>query len=175
MDAIIKNGELAPNFQLPDLHDKLYFLDEMKGWIRVLNFWSAECIWSERVDHELATWMETWKERVKVIWIASNANESRDLIKAVAKERGITFILKDADQRVANLYGVQTTPHFFVIDGEGKLTYQGAWDDITFRRRVATHVYVPEVVNTMMKGLTPAWTQTPPYGCALVRYSEAKT
>jgi hypothetical protein len=106
---------------------------------------------------------------VNVIWIASNANEGRDLIEREAVERHIPSVLLDVDQRVADLYGALTTPHFFIVDFDGKLAYQGAWDDITFRHRTASQVYVPQVVEALKQGKTPKVSQTPPYGCTLVR------
>jgi peroxiredoxin len=171
MDPIIKIGEEAPKFQLSDLKGKFFSLNDLRSWTVILNFWSAECEWCERVDHELTAFLDPWKDKVKVVWIASNANESRGLIKKVAIERNIPTVLFDTNQQVANLYGAQTTPHFFVIDVRGKLRYQGAWDDITFRQRVAKQVYLPQVVEALRNNLEPAVTQTPPYGCTLVRFS----
>jgi len=172
MDPIVTIGEQAPEFQLPDLKGRLYALEDLRGRIVVLNFWSAECEWCERVDHELSAFLDRWKEKVKVLWIASNANESREMIERVANERKLPTVLVDAQQQVANLYGVQTTPHFFVVDGRGKLAYQGAWDDITFRQRVSTKVYLPKVIESLKQNLIPEVTQTPAYGCVLVRYPE---
>ena len=171
MDTLIKPGEVAPDFQLLDLQSRSYSLAGWSGWIRVLNFWSAECTWCERVDHELTACLEAWKDSVQVSWISSNANEGRDLVRKVAMERHIPTVLLDPEHRVADLYGAQTTPHFFVVDGIGRLVYQGAWDDITFRKRVATQVYVPHVVEALRLGRSPEISQTPPYGCVLVRFS----
>jgi peroxiredoxin len=172
MDTIINTGEKAPGFQLPDLKGNLYSLGGYPGWIRVVNFWSAECEWCERVDREWMAFHEASKAEVKAFWIASNASESPDLIERVAAERNLPIVLMDRDQQVANQYGAQVTPHFFVVDGDGILCYQGAWDDITFRQRVAMQVYVPQVIEALIDHRTPAIKQTQPYGCMLVRYTE---
>jgi peroxiredoxin len=156
MDPVITIGEQVPQFELPDLKGKISTLEDLRG--------------CQRVDHELLTYLDAWKDRVKVLWIASNTNESRDLIEKVAIERKLPTVLLDGQQKVADLYGVQTTPHFFVLDSGGKLCYQGAWDDITFRHREATQVYVPKVIEALQHNLTPEVTQTPPYGCVLVRF-----
>jgi len=121
------------------------------------------------VDHDLSTYLEAWKDKVRVWWIASNANETRGLITRVATERNLPVVLLDAQQDVAERLGAQVTPHIFVVDGEGNLAYQGAWDDVTFRRRVPTQVYVPEVVEAIRSGRVPKITQTQPYGCVLVK------
>jgi peroxiredoxin len=170
MDPIITIGEQAPRFELPDLKGKILIMEDLLGWIVVLNFWSAECEWCQRVDRELITYLDAWLDRVKVLWVASNANESRDLIEKVAVERKLPTVLLDDQQKVADLYGAQTTPHFFVVDSGGKLCYQGAWDDVIFRRRVATQIYVPKVIEALKLNQTPKVTQTPPYGCVLVRF-----
>lgn len=169
MDTIIVTGARAPQFQLPDLKSKLYALVDLMGQIVVLNFWSAECTWCERVDQELLTYLDPWKDQVKVLWIASNANETRELIEKVANTRQLPAVLLDTHHQVADLYGAQTTPHFFVVDATGLLRYQGAWDDVTFRQRKATQVYVPLVVEALREGLTSPITQSPPYGCVLLR------
>lgn len=174
MDPIIHCGKDAPLFQLTDLNGKKYLLEDRRGWIVILNFWSAECTWCERVDQELTANLKLWNDKVEVWWIASNANESSDLVKRVAAERKLPIVLMDTHQQVADQYGAQTTPHFFIIDGQSKLAYQGAWDDITFRKRVPTQVYVPKIIDALKNNLTPEITQTNPYGCVLVRYYDAQ-
>lgn len=170
MDSVITSGEDAPLFRLPDLGGQLHSLTEMRGWIIVLNFWSAECEWCERVDRELLGLLDTWKDHVKVLWIASNANESHSTIEEKVNNRNIPLMLIDEDQQVADQYGALTTPHFFVVDRHGKIAYQGAWDDITFRKREATQVFVPQVLEALMRDRVPEVRQTTPYGCTLVRH-----
>jgi thiol-disulfide isomerase/thioredoxin len=150
----------------------VFSLDEMRNWIVVLNFWSAECTWCERVDDELINFLDGWKDQVIVVWIASNANETSEFIEGVASVRNLPVVLVDEQQQIANLYGAETTPHFFIVDRKGKLAYQGAWDDITFRQRTATQVYVPRVVKALHDDQTPEVSQTQPYGCVLVRFND---
>jgi peroxiredoxin len=171
MDPIISIGEQAPRFELPELGGKMLALESLQGWIVVLYFWSAECEWCKRVDQEVMTYLESCEDRVKILWIASNASESRQLIEKVAADKKLPTVLLDDQQKVADLYGAQTTPHFFVVDEGGKLRYQGAWDDITFRHRVATQVFIPHAIEALIHNLTPEVTQTPAYGCVLVRFA----
>ncbi len=169
MDTLITIGDNAPSFELRDLEGKPFDLAALRGKLVVLNFWSAECNWCRRVDRELVNWMEQWGERVVVAWIAANNNEDFDLLKRTAMERRIPKLLMDAGQKVADLYGAQTTPHFFVVDSQGKLRYQGAWDDITFRQRSATCVYVTEVIQALINDQPVEISQTAAYGCTIVR------
>ncbi len=172
MDPLIPVGGEAPGFHIPDRRGQTHSLRDMLGKVVVLNFWSAECEWCERVDRELTPYLLEWEGKAWAWWIAANAGEARPLIEKVAAERKLPTVLLDQHQQVANLYGAQTTPHFFIVDRTGKLAYQGAWDDITFRQRVATRVYVPRVVEALINNLQPEITLTPPYGCALVREYE---
>ncbi len=170
MDTIIKIGEQAPVFQLHGLEGGSHSLKDYLGRIVVLNFWSAECDWCKRVDEEVIHNLDTWKDQVMVLWIASNANESLDLVEKTAAERKLPTVLIDEALKVADIYGAQTTPHFFILDRVGKLRYQGAWDNITFRQRKATQVYVPMVIEALMHDEAPEVTSTPVYGCTLVRH-----
>jgi peroxiredoxin len=172
MDPLIKIGEEAPNFHLLDLQGELHDLESMRGWIMVLEFWSSECDWCERIDRELVSYLPDWRNQVKVWWIASNTKEPQVRIEQAAVERNLTTVLLDPDQIVADKYDAQTTPHFFIVDADGKLRYQGAWDDITFRQRTATQTYVPDVIRALVARQAPEITQTQPYGCLLVRFSE---
>ena len=170
MDTMIKTGALAPGIELPDLEGNLFRLSDWRGKIVVVNFWSAECPWAENADHELNEYRSAWGEEVSLWPVASNANESRDLLSKAAVERGLSFVLHDANQQTADQYGAITTPHLFVIDREGILRYQGAFNDVTFRQRTPTRHYLREAVEALMDGRDPDPAQTQSYGCTLVRY-----
>ena len=107
-----------------------------------------------------------------MLWsIASNANEPPDLLRRVAAERGLPLLLHDPDHHVADLYDAQTTPHLFVLDAEGNVRYQGAFDDVTFRQRRPNRFYLHQAVEALLTGEEPNPEQTNPYGCTIVRYS----
>lgn len=162
----------APAFTLPDLQGRLYASHEFLDRLVVLNFWSAECPWSRRVDEALSNLAPAWGDRVHWISIAPNANESLESIRDEAARRGLPLVLLDSQRDVAALYGAETTPHLFVIDPAGILRYQGAFDDVTFRQRSPTRSYLQEAVDALLAGGSPPVTSTPPYGCSIVTYSQ---
>jgi hypothetical protein len=49
------------------------------------------------------------------------------------------------------------------------LRYQGAVDNITFRKREATHFFLQEAVEALLAGRLPQPAETPAYGCTIVR------
>ena len=159
----------APEFELPDLHGTLHKLSDYRGKIVIINFWSGDCPHSERTDRYLLDLLEKWNGDVVLLSIAANRNESVPLVEEAAKTRHIPAVLIDAEQVVADLYGAVTTPHAFVVDREGILRYRGAVDNITFRLREATRFFLQEAVEALLEVRLPALSETPAYGCAIVR------
>jgi peroxiredoxin len=169
MDTVIQNGQPAPDFGLPNLQGQLHRLSELRGRVVVLNFWSAECPWAERADQVMDAYRQEWGENVTVWSFASNVNESTEMLAEAAEQRGLTLVLRDSHQKVADRYGAQTTPHLFVVDGQGILRYQGALDDTNFRQREARRFYLRQAVAAVLAGQDPDPAQTTPYGCTIVR------
>ena len=159
----------VPEFELPDLNGKMRRLSELHGRIVIVNFWSCECPHSERTDKAIMSMFIQWQDDVAMLSIASNRNESLSALREAAESRRLPGVLHDADCRVANLFGAQTTPHVFVIDREGILRYRGSVDDVTFRQRKPTRFFLDEAVESLLEGHLPALTESPAYGCAIVR------
>jgi peroxiredoxin len=170
IDTVLKINQLAPDFTLPDLNGTPYTLSDLRAKIMIVNFWSAECPWAERADGLLASYLKDWGEGVALLPIASNANESPHLLSQISAERDLPPVLQDRYHRVADLYGAQATPHLFVVDQDGILRYQGALDNVTFRKREPSQHYLKDAVESVMAGRQPDPAQTPPYGCAIVKY-----
>jgi peroxiredoxin len=171
MDPLIAIGQPAPVFTLPDLSGIVHNLVDLRGRIAILNFWSAECPWVKRADFELLSYLQEWGDSVTLWSLASNANEGRDLLEQVARERSLPLVLHDSQQQVADLYGAITTPHLFLLDGEGILRYQGALDDVNFRQRIPTRAYLRQAVEAVLGDRDPQPAQTSPYGCTIVRFT----
>jgi peroxiredoxin len=158
----------APDFTLPDLDRRIHMLSDYRGRIAIVNFWSAECPHSERFDAEVTTCLANWGADVALLSIASNANEPEGMLAAVARQRKIPLVLRDAGQTVARRYAAQTTPHAFLIDRRGILRYRGAVDDVSFRQREPTRFYLKEAVEALLAGRLPEITEVQPFGCTIV-------
>ena len=169
MHSALQTNQPVPDFSLPDQNGQLHRLSEYRGKLVIVNFWSAECPWSERADKNLAALRDRFPGQVVVLPIASNANESDEMVNEAIRQRGIGFVLQDAGCKLADLWQALTTPHAFVIDKSGILRYRGAVDDVTFRNRTPAQFYVEEAVKSLMNGQLPGIQETTPYGCAIVR------
>lgn len=172
MDPLIAIGEQAPNFRLPDLEGDFHSLEDWRGKIVVVEFWSAECPWVERADRVLLSGLERWGEGVVFLPVAANAHEPQELIAETAAQRGLPRVLLDREQQAVTAFQAQTTPHLFIIDGEGRLRYRGAVDDVTFRRRTPTRFYAGEAVEALLQGREPDPVETAAYGCVIVSKEE---
>ena len=87
---MLQIGDPAPDFLLSDLNGRPHRLSDYRGRIVILNFWSADCPWVERVDRELLACLQGWGEGVLLLPIAANPTESDELIAAGRK---IDFVL----------------------------------------------------------------------------------
>jgi len=159
----------APNFELPDLQGETHRLSEYLGRIVIVNFWSCECPHSERADALILQWFKEWDREVELLPIASNQNESAQSVEDAVRSRSLPRVLMDAGHIVADLYEAVTTPHVFVVDRDGILRYRGAVDDVTFRQRTASRFFLKETVDMLLEGHLPTPTETPAYGCTIVR------
>lgn len=171
MDPLARIGSPAPDFELVDLRGDLHSLRDELGSILVLNFWSAECIHSQRADEEFETLAQEWGEGVSFWCIASNENEDDELIRNVAANNKIDRLLRDQHLAVAEAYGAVTTPHVFVIDERGVLRYSGAFNDVSLRQRTPTRNYLQEAVKAVQNGVDPEHSETSPFGCAIIRHA----
>ncbi len=177
--AVAKVGEQAPAFTMKDLEGKEHSLADFKGKIVVLEWFCPTCPYSggksrnsihttgqvKRLHEDL----KKVDEDVVYLTIDSSTHKMRmsaaDLTKKdadLAKELGIkTPILIDADTSVAKAYNAKTTPHCYVIDGEGVLRYMGAFSD------QAETNYVLKAVTAIKGGETVSPAETRPFGCGV--------
>ena len=172
MDAIeyekLTIDQPAPLFKLLDLEGEQHELKNYVGKIVILNFWSAEGPWAKKGDESILPMVEKWEKDVVLLSIASNANEGKELIREESALRKLPILLHDNNQEVATLYHAVTTPHIFVIDGEGILKYQGALSDVNFRQPEPTINYLELAVDSLLIGENPDPSEVPSYGCTVV-------
>jgi len=168
---MLELNRLAPDFELRGLDGRVHRLSDYRGRIVVVNFWSADCPHVVRTDRDMLTVLARWGDEVVLLTIASNVNESAELLGNVARARGLPLVLKDAGHVVADMYAAQVTPEIFIIDRDGILRYRGAVDDVSFRQHAPTRSYLEEVVNALLSDQLPQTIDFPAFGCSIVRES----
>jgi len=122
----------------------------------------------DRIDN-LATHYAATGGRVAVV--ALNANQidedSLEMMEARAREKNFHFpYLRDPSQEVAMSFGAARTPECFVLDGQRRIAYMGAFDDSPDGSVVGQR-YVEEAVAAVLAGKLPETTETAPVGCLI--------
>lgn len=181
----LKPGDAVPEFTVKTLDGKDKTLADLRGEkkdkVVVVSFWSHACPWSRGWDPELSKIAKEYgSKNVVVVGIDSNKSghsdgtntDSATDIARYAKEQSLAFsVYTDADHRVANAFGGQTTPDVFVIGTDGKVLYTGRVDDMT-NPKGAEKVekrYLRNALDAITTGKPVAEAVTPPSGCSIKR------
>jgi hypothetical protein len=178
-----KIGQLAPNFQLADANGKKVSLNSFRGKTVVLEWNNPECPFVKK--HYDSGNMQKAQARAAasgVVWLTINSSapgKQGYMTPAAAKSFAAgqaskrTAYLLDPNGTVGKLYGAKTTPHMYVINGKGALTYMGGIDnkpspnpaDIATARN-----HVLAALTEMKAGKGVSVTTSRPYGCS-VKYA----
>ena len=119
--ASIQAGDLAGDFRLETLARGRFYLNEHRGKIVVLVFWSTDC---KHCKKEMSALNEAWKtqrQQNRVVLAAPCVNpEDVDELKRFAKNDAIAYpILLDENMAVFRKYGFRFLPTTVVIDSQG--------------------------------------------------------
>jgi peroxiredoxin len=171
----LETGQKAPDFTLMDQNGEAVKLSDSAGSIRVLEWTNPECPFVVR--HYKAETMKklaaTYGDK-GVVWLTINSShhQDRDTNQAMIKTYTLDqTLLTDQDGAVGRAYGAKTTPHMYIIDGDGKVAYAGAIDDDPRGRSDAPTNYVDQALAALLAGEPVATASTDPYGCS-VKYAK---
>jgi len=138
MGFTMEIGATGPDFQLKGVDGKQHSLSEDYADRKavVIVFTCNHCPTAVLYEDRLIQLQSDYADK-GVQLIAINPNEDKghptdsyDHMIERAKEKGFNFpYLRDETQDVAKAYGAVRTPHFFLLDAQRKLVYQGRMDD----------------------------------------------
>lgn len=121
---VIIADEPVIDFELPNLNGDTVRLTDYAGRIVFLNFWAT---WCEPCKRELPAFQRFVREQgdTGAVVLAVNVGESADQVRAFLVQQNVSGIevLLDADNAVADRYGVFNIPVTFVIDQNGIVRY----------------------------------------------------
>jgi len=166
-------GAPAPQFTLTTVDGKSFSLAEAARSHKavVVMFIATKCPYSNAYNDRMRDMAAAYeKQGVLFAGINSNKTEPADEVIAHAKTHGFAFpIMKDPDNKVADLYDAKHTPEIFVVDPEGKLRYHGRIDE---NYEDAAKVASPDLKNAldaMLGGRAIAKAETKAFGCSIKR------
>ncbi len=180
--AVAPPGITAPAFELRDTNGKTHRLSDYRGKVVVLEWLNHGCPYV-RGHYDLGNMQSLQRDLTAkgVVWLSVNSSapgkqghyppeEANQLTKV--KTAAPTAVLLDGDGKVGRSYGAKTTPHMFVIDGTGKVVYNGAIDDNTTARKTIKDIqsarnFVRLAVGSVLAGRPVETPSTKPYGCSV--------
>jgi peroxiredoxin len=170
-----KLPQQAVSFALPDTQGKTVAFKDFAGKKAVVVvFLGTECPLVQAYVPKLIELQKQFgPQGVQVVAINSNSHDSAADVARHAKEMKITFpVLKDADQKVANLFDAKRTPEAFLIAPQGKIVYRGRIDDqygIGFQRPYAVREDLVEALKELLAGRAITHPVTTAPGCIISR------
>lgn len=182
-DAQAAIGAPAPPFSEPDTTGAVRTLAEFAGRTVVLEWTNKDCPYVRK--HYNSGNMQALQRAATadgVVWLTvlSSAPGEQGHLDAAGADANMratnaapTALLLDPDGTMGRAYGAQTSPHMYIINGEGRIVYQGAIDDRPSADPAtldgATN-YVAAALADLDAGRPVATPQTVAYGCS-VKYA----
>ncbi|MFD2892707.1 thioredoxin family protein [Flavobacterium chuncheonense] len=177
-DGGYKVGDLATDFKLKNIDDKMVSLKDYKdakGFIVV--FTCNHCPFAVAYEDRIIALDKKYKALgYPVIAINPNnpeinADDSFDLMKVRAKEKGFTFpYLFDDGQKIYPQYGATKTPYVYVLKKTkqgNRVEYIGAIDDNHSDESAVKNKYVEAAVDALLKNKEIEIKNTKAIGCSI--------
>ena len=116
----------APGFSLANMRGETRTLDQYRGKVVVLNFWTKTCGPCLQEMPEIADLTKVLRDRTDAVVVTVSTDEGpddvRDTLKAVLREDPPFEVLFDPDSKVVNgQYGTHLFPETWIIDKRGVL------------------------------------------------------
>ena len=114
-------GNLAPEFAIADLKNKIHQLKDFRGKTVLLNFWASWCMpCIEEIPHLNSLHKKIAGSNVEIVAIAVD-----DLpvdVERFCKENNVKFtVLLDRNSKVSRDYKIKGFPETYLIDPAGKI------------------------------------------------------
>ena len=181
--AAPKVGAPAPAFTSTATNGQPVSLADHKGRIVVLEWTNHDCPYV-RKHYETGNMQAIQKDATAqgVVWLTiissvpgTQGHVSPGKADELTKTRNAapTAVLLDQTGAVGRMYGATNTPHMYVIDKAGTLTYMGAIDDRPTSRKSdvqGAQNYVRAALDAVSAGQPVKTPVTRAYGCT-VKYS----
>lgn len=170
-----KVGDKATDFKLKSVDGKMYSMadyKDAKGFIVV--FTCNHCPFAVKYEDRIVALAKKYKPLGYEL-IAINPNDpaaqpedSFDLMKVRAKEKGFTFpYLFDEGQKIYPQYGATKTPHVFLLDKSLTVKYIGAIDDNVDDAAAVKEHYLENAIAALEKNQEANPSMTKAIGCSI--------
>ncbi len=170
-------GEQAPDFTLNDLEGNAVSLADYRGKTVVIEWFNPDCPFVKYAHGPKGPLRGLASKHADggVIWLAINsgapgkqgAGLDRNK-KAVTGYEMNHPVLLDESGAVGRSYSAKTTPHMFVVNGEGVLVYAGALDNAPLGNGSGAYInHVDAALSNLRENKPVDTPSTKPYGCSV--------
>jgi peroxiredoxin len=117
----VREGGRAPSFKVRNLQGEAISLEDLRGRVVFLNFWTTDCPPCAAEMPDLERVAKTFAGR-KFDMMAVSLDLNSDDVARFYRERNLTMpAYIDPHKRVAVKYNVRATPESFIIDPNGNV------------------------------------------------------
>jgi peroxiredoxin len=173
-------GAPAPAFTAADTNGRTVSLANLKGKTVVLEWTNHQCpyVGKHYRGNNMQALQKKWTAQ-NVVWLSvissapgTEGYVSPEQANKLTVERGAapTAILLDPKGTVGHAYGARTTPHMYVIAGDGKLVYAGGIDDkqsASLEDLKTAKNFVDAALAEVSAGKPVSISTARPYGCSV--------
>lgn len=168
-------GSKAADFALNNTDGKTVKLSDYHGKDVVVIFVATRCPYSNAFNNVMEQLAKDYAAKgISFVGINSNKTESLEEVAQHTQEHFTFPVLKDPDNKIANLYEAQVTPEAFVIDSTGVIRYHGALgssDNPTTNPAKANSTEIRAALDQLLAGKPIATAKTKAFGCSIKRVS----
>jgi peroxiredoxin len=166
-------GGPAPGFTLTTVDGKTFSLADAARSHKavVVMFIATKCPYSNAYNDRMRDMAAAYeKQGVLFAGINSNKTEPAAEVIAHAKQHGFGFsLMKDPDNKVADLYDARHTPEIFVVDPDGKVRYHGRIDENYEEPAKVASPDLKNALDALLAGKPIAKAETKAFGCSIKR------
>src|SRR5687767_9290066 len=176
-------GSAAPGFALTDSNGRARTLNEFKGKTVVLEWTNHQCpyVGKHYRSNNMQALQKKWTGQ-GVVWLSvissapgEEGHVTPQQANQLTSERNAapSAVLFDPKGTAGRAYGARTTPHMYIINGDGVLVYMGGIDDQPTARledvKIAKN-YVDQALSEIAQGKPVSANRSRAYGCS-VKYA----
>jgi len=173
----VEIGAQAPDRALLGADGQTHRLSDYRGKTVILEWTSPVCPYTaNKYRRGLMQALQRRAARQGAVWLSidtSSPGKPGFLTPAQAKARikatgaVVTGFLFDHGGAFARPYGIRTTPSMVMIDGQGRVVYQGAIDQVPENTKPDGKDHISAALDDLKASRAIRTPETRAYGCAL--------
>jgi peroxiredoxin len=173
----VEIGALAPDRALLGADGRSHRLSDYRGKTVILEWTSSVCPYTaNKYRRGLMQALQRRAARQGAVWLSVNTSAPGKpgfLTPAQAKARikatgsVVTEFLFDPGGAFARPYGIRTTPSMVMIDGQGRVVYQGAIDHVPEQTKPDGKDHISAALDDLKAERAIRTPETRAYGCAV--------